>query len=159
MDEIVALDGWVNEGDFVGWSGNTGYVLPAPTASNPHGGAHLHDELLIDGKYASLEDHLTKGDEVIKSKEEADLAYIAVLNRPAESDDAKEALVGKDWAKVLTDMVGSPEYLGQNHIIKVAYAEAQQRVAELEEALNAKPESSTKAADALVQAIKAVVKS
>lgn len=32
----------VTAGDIIGSMGNTGYVIPAPTNSNPYGGTHLH---------------------------------------------------------------------------------------------------------------------
>ena len=37
----------VSAGDVIGSMGNTGYVIPSPSASNPYGGTHLHYEVYI----------------------------------------------------------------------------------------------------------------
>ena len=43
LDQIVVSEGFqLEEGDHIGYSGNTGYVLPAPTPQNPNAGSHLH---------------------------------------------------------------------------------------------------------------------
>ena len=36
---------YVTSDDYIGYMGNTGYVIPAPTASNPDAGTHLHLEI------------------------------------------------------------------------------------------------------------------
>src|SRR5680860_929157 len=35
----------VSVGQVIGYSGNSGYVLPKPTSANPNSGAHLHIEM------------------------------------------------------------------------------------------------------------------
>lgn len=37
----------VSSGDVIGTMGNSGYVIPTPTSSNPYGGTHLHFEVFI----------------------------------------------------------------------------------------------------------------
>lgn len=39
----------VKRGDVIGYVGNTGTVIPAPTAANPHAGAHLHFNMFPPG--------------------------------------------------------------------------------------------------------------
>lgn len=41
-DIYVNVGDMVETGDTIGSMGNTGYVIPAPTSSNPNGGTHLH---------------------------------------------------------------------------------------------------------------------
>ena len=41
-DIYVGVGDKVGSGDVIGTMGNTGYVIPAPTNSNPYGGTHLH---------------------------------------------------------------------------------------------------------------------
>lgn len=51
---LVVLGSKFTKGDVIAYSGNTGYVAPAPTAENPHAGAHLHDELHLNGQPVDL---------------------------------------------------------------------------------------------------------
>lgn len=51
----------VKEGQPIGLSGYTGYVIDAQGNIGTPGGAHLHDELMIDGKYVDLEKYLKEG--------------------------------------------------------------------------------------------------
>ncbi|MBQ5994539.1 MAG: peptidoglycan DD-metalloendopeptidase family protein [Clostridia bacterium] len=39
----------VSQGQVIAYVGNTGNVRPAPTPSNPHAGAHLHFEVILNG--------------------------------------------------------------------------------------------------------------
>lgn len=39
----------VKQGDVIAYVGNTGNVSPAPTPQNPHAGAHLHFEVIVQG--------------------------------------------------------------------------------------------------------------
>lgn len=39
----------VKQGDVIAYVGNTGNVRPAPTPQNPHAGAHLHFEVIVQG--------------------------------------------------------------------------------------------------------------
>lgn len=43
----VSVGDKVSKGDILGYSGNTGRVSPAPTASNPLAGTHLHFEIRV----------------------------------------------------------------------------------------------------------------
>lgn len=45
----VSVGQTVQQGQVIGYVGNTGNVSPAPTAANPHAGAHLHFEVWING--------------------------------------------------------------------------------------------------------------
>lgn len=68
MKELYVKEGEiVSRGQIIGLMGNTGYVVPKPTANNPYGGTHLHfgvyvgrpynggysvnPKVLFDGKY------------------------------------------------------------------------------------------------------------
>lgn len=39
----------VEKGQFIGWSGNTGFVIPAPTKENTKAGAHVHFSIKVAG--------------------------------------------------------------------------------------------------------------
>lgn len=41
----LSVGKYVTSDDYIGYMGNTGYVIPKPTASNPDAGTHLHFEL------------------------------------------------------------------------------------------------------------------
>ena len=41
----------VSAGDVIASMGNTGYVIPRPTSSNPYGGTHLHFCVFIGEPY------------------------------------------------------------------------------------------------------------
>lgn len=45
----VGIGQVVNVGDVIGFAGNTGFVMPAPSPSNPYAGTHLHFGLKIFG--------------------------------------------------------------------------------------------------------------
>ena len=40
---------WVNEGDLIGYAGNTGWVIPKPTPQEPWLGTHLHYMKFVNG--------------------------------------------------------------------------------------------------------------
>lgn len=96
----------VNEGDPIGLSGNTGYVLPAPTAQNPNAGAHLHDELLIDGKYVDgekyLKEHDMSADKITKEEYQE-------LHKAYTGQEAPEfGNVGKNLSEVIQILKSAP---------------------------------------------------
>ena len=45
----VSSGAHVNQGQVIAYVGNTGNVRPAPTPENPHAGAHLHFEVILNG--------------------------------------------------------------------------------------------------------------
>lgn len=46
LSELLSIEGEVIErGQVIGFSGNTGYVLPEPTEENPRLGSHLHVQI------------------------------------------------------------------------------------------------------------------
>lgn len=55
----VSVGQWVNEGQVVGDMGNTGYVLPRPTPSNPDAGTHLHWIMWNRGVRVDGRNHVT----------------------------------------------------------------------------------------------------
>ncbi|MDD3193458.1 MAG: peptidoglycan DD-metalloendopeptidase family protein [Oscillospiraceae bacterium] len=46
---IVSVGDVVEKGQTIGYVGNSGWVIPSPSASNPTGGSHLHIEFRING--------------------------------------------------------------------------------------------------------------
>jgi len=56
LKSIVSPGRNVREGQLIGYAGNTGYVIPAPTPSNPYAGTHTHVSLK-----ASINDNGTGG--------------------------------------------------------------------------------------------------
>lgn len=65
MNRIDVPSGrYVSEGTTVGLSGYTGYVVDAQGKVGTPGGAHLHDELLIDGQYLDLEEQNLEEEEM-----------------------------------------------------------------------------------------------
>lgn len=50
LKEFAGVNGkWINEGDLIGYAGNTGWVEPKPTASKPWLGSHLHYMKFVNG--------------------------------------------------------------------------------------------------------------
>lgn len=48
--QILVSEGQkVKRGDTIALVGNTGWVIPGPTADNPYKGAHVHFEIRING--------------------------------------------------------------------------------------------------------------
>lgn len=80
MNRIDVADGqWVNEGDSIGLSGYTGYVVDAQGRVGTAGGAHLHDELLIDSQYVDLMEHLTEEDNMPAQDRQVRLMLFTIL--------------------------------------------------------------------------------
>ncbi len=46
---VVSVGDEVEKGQTIGYVGNSGWVIPSPTASNPTGGSHLHIEFRVNG--------------------------------------------------------------------------------------------------------------
>lgn len=89
MDRIDVQDGqWVNEGDYVGLSGNTGYVLPPPTENDPNAGAHLHDEYKVNGEYRDLERALKEQENDVSTLNDDSLKTLAWALQGFDQDDA-----------------------------------------------------------------------
>lgn len=113
MNRIDVKNGQkVTEGQLVGLSGNTGYVLPRPTASNPNAGAHLHDELLIDGTYIDLEQYLKGGSMAILTKEEVKLTYMIAyrVNEASVNQSVVSAFTGKTNQELLQFIWQDPTF-------------------------------------------------
>ena len=55
--KTVSAGDKVVQGQVIGYSGNTGRVSPAPTASNPYAGTHLHFEIrkYSQGSYVKVD--------------------------------------------------------------------------------------------------------
>ena len=48
---VVSVGDVVEKGQTIGYVGNSGWVIPSPSASNPTGGSHLHIEFRINGAH------------------------------------------------------------------------------------------------------------
>lgn len=119
MNRIDVSDGQqVAEGQSIGLSGYTGYVLDGAGNIGTPAGAHLHDELLIDGVYVPLEEHLNDyvGDYVM-TEEDAKQEYITTFHTIPTSRDQYAGMIGKyprDVAKARRD---EAPWRVQNHAI------------------------------------------
>lgn len=104
MSQIVATNGqWVKEGQLIGYSGNTGYVLPRPTIDWPKAGSHLHVELLINSTYRALSKYI-KEEEVIKADKGVVIALWTLgFGRPPTDQELKNN-VGRDVLLVLDEV-------------------------------------------------------
>lgn len=88
----------------IGLSGNTGYVLPKPTPSNPNAGAHLHDELIINGQYADLESNLEEEDMITKE----DIDALRIIASEVEGFDLEATHNGQFDKQLLDAWGGKP---------------------------------------------------
>lgn len=111
MNRIDVSDGQVvTEGQPIGVSGYTGYVVDVVDGREQvgtPGGAHLHDELLINGQYVNLEDNLNQEDDM---PNEGDAENFIRIERgdpnyqptQAEIDAAMKKSL-RDWAYQFAD--------------------------------------------------------
>lgn len=83
---------WVNEGDPIGASGYTGYVVDAEGRVGTPQGAHLHDELLIDGTYVPVREHLEEENSMTKQEATAllDEFFWKFTNRKVKQSELDE---------------------------------------------------------------------
>ncbi len=58
----VPSNTYVYAGTVIGIMGNTGYVIPLPSPSNPTSGTHLHFEVYVNGLNKNPCDYLKPGD-------------------------------------------------------------------------------------------------
>lgn len=132
MDVISRADGWVNEGELIGYSGYTGYVVDSQGNIGTPGGAHLHDELLVDGNYTSLEDYL-KGESMSDIADHEFVADACVLgmNLQPETNQVFLNNIGLPKSQVLKNILGYTESSSLRIRAQSADANAQ-RVKELE---------------------------
>lgn len=100
---LVAVGEYVNEGQVIALSGNSGFVSPAPTPSNPTAGAHCHQGArplspdLANG-YRGFIDPLTIKEEQVSKPNDGDVdnAFLFVNGRKA-TDKEKQDYTTKDW--------------------------------------------------------------
>lgn len=65
MNKIDVVNGQqVKEGQAIGLSGHTGYVIDSQGNIGTPAGAHLHNELMINGQYVNIEDNLNQEDDM-----------------------------------------------------------------------------------------------
>jgi len=83
----------VTEGQPIGLSGFTGYVVDAQGKVGTEGGAHLHDELLINGQYVDVDKFLKEEDMPLT---------------PGQLDRLIKAMLGRDPT---TEELNNPAYL------------------------------------------------
>jgi murein DD-endopeptidase MepM/ murein hydrolase activator NlpD len=132
MNRIDVSNGqFVKQGQQIGLSGNTGYVLPAPTTLKPDAGAHLHGELLIDGKYVDFDKYVKE--QTMKPLTKGDIVnmYRELLRHDPNENDYKYHLIdrGADWNLFMYDLVKRPDFVIPRY---------EKQIAELQKALDPK---------------------
>lgn len=132
----------------IGLSGNTGYVLPKPSASNPNAGAHLHDELLIDGTYVNLENNLTQGAGMATVLTDALIEKEYLVNRGAKPSTGELA----GWRGKTLDSL-SFAFQAENDAKRTHMANIAKALQTAQEAINSLSVRPTKEEYARVQAI------
>lgn len=121
MDSFSISNGQVAEGQVIGHSGFTGYVMDSAGNIGTIGGTHLHFETLINGVYQNPENQYNQGGSMTdEAKKEV---YRAALHREPENDTVWRG-VSNDPQSALKDARASTEWLTQNHVLKVAYPDA-----------------------------------
>lgn len=97
---LAGSGAWVNEGDVIGFSGNTGFSK----------GPHLHFEFLVNGQYVDflkyLEEH--KGEDMV-DEVLLDVLYDIGLHR-ASDQLARDTWIGKTPLEVARGIRTSPEH-------------------------------------------------
>lgn len=97
MNHIDVQDGQeIREGQPIGKSGYTGYVVDADGQVGTPGGAHLHDELLIDGTYVPLVDHLQDKEDDMPNEGDVHNVYLDINGRKATADEVA-TYTSKSW--------------------------------------------------------------
>lgn len=87
MSRIDVKNGdFVREGQPFGVSGHTGYVVDAQGNVGTPGGAHLHDELLVNGEYTDLEKYLKEAN---MDEGTVHNLYLSGWQRKATSEELK----------------------------------------------------------------------
>jgi murein DD-endopeptidase MepM/ murein hydrolase activator NlpD len=101
MNRVDVRNGqWVEEGGPIGLSGHTGYVLDYLGRIGTPEGAHVHDELLIDGEYVDLNEHV-EGEDVIRTAKEVNLLWqLNGIDRAPTEKEVKEA-IGRELEEYL----------------------------------------------------------
>lgn len=80
----------VTEGQPIGLSGFTGYVLDAQGKVGTPGGAHLHDELLVNGQYVDVDKFLKEEDVAVITTEAVVALSIATTGKqPSNAEEEK----------------------------------------------------------------------
>lgn len=89
MNRIDVVNGQqVSEGQGIGISGYTGYVVDSQGRIGTPGGAHLHLEMLIDGNYVRVQDNLSQGGNVaeLTPGQQDKLIKMAKLEEPTATE-------------------------------------------------------------------------
>lgn len=114
MNRIDVVNGqYVAEGDPIGLSGYTGYVLDGAGNVGTPGGAHLHDELLIDGIYVNLSEHLGGDEDMIQDNEphyyRASDMHLRQRGKTITREHFRAAAVGNSWLRWEEMIADNPE--------------------------------------------------
>lgn len=147
MNHIDVKTGqWVEEGQYIGSSGNTGYVVDYLGRVGTEEGAHLHDELLINGEYVSLMEHL-EGEDMIDTDNKARDVFVAVLHEDAKNvtQEAINSIKGQPYSQVIPTLIGYRKWKDQNDKL-VAYPQMQKSVAVLQNLVNGQGETALRKA-------------
>lgn len=100
MNRIDVVNGQqVTEGQNIGLSGFTGYVVDSQGRVGTPAGAHLHDELLINGQYVDLDKYLKEND-MIETPDQAAEIIRAVFDREPTQHEIND-LIGRNWYEAM----------------------------------------------------------
>lgn len=103
MNRVNVRSGqWVEEGQLIGLSGYTGYVLDSRGNVGTPGGAHLHDELLINGEYVDVTKFI--GEEMAKPSDK-EVRSAALTYGQKFTDAQVKYYTERPWENLLNDLL------------------------------------------------------
>lgn len=114
MDSFAISNGQVTEGQVVGYSGFTGYVMDSAGNIGTIGGTHLHFETLINGVYQNPENQYNQGaDMPIPDQDNYygryNKAMQNIRGRTMTRDEFRKNFVGRTDLQMLEAMLDNPE--------------------------------------------------
>lgn len=147
MNRIDVQNGqFVKEGQQIGLSGHTGYVVDAQGKVGTPGGAHLHFEILENGKYINPAIKLKEED--MPNSGDVDNIYLEFNGRKA-TEEEKRVYTNKSWS------AGDGLYYGRA-LVEIRHLK--RTITELQKALATAREATDPDMLKLAESIKAIAK-